>query len=228
MNDEQKRIIRSFVRREGRMTLSQKEALEQYWDRFGLSTTTGFLNLMSVFQRSGDVILEIGFGMGQSLIATALEHPEVDFIGVEVHRPGIGKLLQQIAEHGLTNLRVFQEDIVQVLAKSVPDSSLSGVQIYFPDPWPKARHHKRRLIQPRFVHILYQKLKIGGKLHLATDWQNYAEHMMRVMTEASGFNNLAGYGRFILNNNFRPKTKFEERGLKLGHQVWDLLFIKIF
>lgn len=221
------RPIRSFVRREGRMTLAQRQALERYWPEFGLSLTKGLFNFTEIFGRPSEVILEIGFGMGQSLVAMAMEHPELDYLGVEVHRPGIGALLHQIVENQLTNIRVVQQDVAELLDRHIADESLSGVQIYFPDPWPKSRHHKRRLIQPEFIEKIWRKLKFGGKIHLATDWQNYAEQMMTVMSEAVGFNNMAGHGNFIVNNQLRPLTKFEQRGLRLGHEVWDLLFIKM-
>lgn len=224
MKKETGHRIRSFVRRRGRMTPAQRQALEQQAHLYELSIDQGMLNFSEVFKRQSEVVVEVGFGMGHSLTLMAQAHPERDYIGVEVHRPGMGSLLLQLAEKGLTNIRVFDHDVVDVLAHCIPDDSLSGVQIYFPDPWPKTRHHKRRLIQPAFIDRLRRKLKLGGRLHLATDWEDYAEHMMLVMSEARGYKNVVGHGRYAKDPELRPMTKFEQRGLKLGHRVWDLLF----
>lgn len=227
MSSENLRKIKSFVRREGRMTRAQQNAIEQLWPKYGLECKGGMLKLEEVFGRRSEVILEVGFGMGDSLLEMALQHPENDYIGVEVHRPGIGALLIQMQAAQATNIRLFQEDVNEVLTHCIPDEGLAGINIFFPDPWPKKRHHKRRLIQMSFIELLHQKLALGGRLHLATDWENYAEHMMEVLSAHDGFNNLAGHGNFIEQQALRPMTKFEKRGLKLGHGVWDLVFVKM-
>lgn len=221
------RRIRSFVLRTGRMTDGQKKAYARLWPQLGLDLGAGPLDYPAVFGRQAPMVFEIGFGMGDSLAAMAAAEPDKDFIGVEVHSPGVGRLMGLAEDQGLSNLRVFCDDAVEVLEQRVPDGSLSRVQVYFPDPWHKKRHHKRRLIQPGFVQLLRQKLAVGGVLHLATDWENYAQHMMAVMSEAEGFRNQQGPGEYAPRPAFRPMTKFEKRGERLGHGVWDLLFEKL-
>ena len=225
-NQFPRRPIRSFVLRAGRMTEGQQKALEQHWPHWGLELDAGLVNPQLVFGRDADTILEIGFGMGKSLLAMAAAEPGKNFIGVEVHRPGVGKLLQEMALQDITNIRVYCDDAVEVLARCIADNSLQRVQIYFPDPWHKKKHNKRRLIQPGFVEKLREKIKPGGALHLATDWEHYAEQMMVVMTAAEGFRNQAQEYCFSPRPDFRPVTKFEQRGERLGHGVWDLLFEK--
>lgn len=225
---DKKRPIRSFVRREGRMTLSQKASLEKYWSEYGLETEMGLIDINAVFGRESDVILEIGFGAGASLLEMAAANPQDDYIGIEVHRPGIGGLLSQMVKNDVTNIRLFQQDVMEVLRKSIPDTGLSKIQIFFPDPWHKKRHHKRRLIQPSFVELLRQKLKLGGQVHLATDWQNYAEYMMEVFSNDDNFNNLVGHGHYLKDSSqYRVTTKFERRGQRLGHRIWDMIFVRM-
>ena len=186
----------------------------------------GMLDFQTVFGRQGPVVLEIGFGMGASLVEMAGRDASTDFIGIEVHLPGVGKLFHLMQEQAVENIRAYCDDAVEVLTHCIPDNSLDRIQIYFPDPWHKKKHHKRRLIQPAFVQALRQKLKSGGVLHLATDWEHYAEHMMEVMCAAEGFNNQAEALCFAERPEYRPITKFEKRGERLGHGVWDLLFEK--
>ncbi|MBR9908595.1 MAG: tRNA (guanosine(46)-N7)-methyltransferase TrmB [Gammaproteobacteria bacterium] len=221
------RKIRSFVKREGRLTKGQAAALERTWSRMGLTHEQGLLDLNTVFGRQAPTVLEIGFGMGKSLVAMAEAAPDKNFIGIEVHRPGVGACLMDAEEANLTNLRVYEHDAVEVLRDCIADNSLATVQVFFPDPWHKKRHHKRRLIQPEFVEALRKKLAIGGVLHLATDWENYAEHMLEVMSTASNWRNLAADNTYIPRPQERPLTKFEQRGERLGHGVWDLKFERI-
>ncbi|MDX1506002.1 MAG: tRNA (guanosine(46)-N7)-methyltransferase TrmB [Spongiibacter sp.] len=220
------RRIRSFVLRTGRMTEGQRRAYDIHWPSKGLSLADGEVDFEQVFGRRAPVALEIGFGMGDSLATMARNDPDTDFVGVEVHSPGVGRLMYLIDEQGIENLRAYCDDAVEVLERCVPDQSLSRVQIYFPDPWHKKRHHKRRLVQPEFVALLAKKLRAGGVLHLATDWENYAEHMMAVMTASPDFSNTCSDGGFAPRPEYRPITKFEKRGERLGHGVWDLLFAK--
>lgn len=229
MTDEQKPIrrIRSFVVRAGRMTEGQQRALKENWPTYGLELDGGLLDFAEVFGRRAPVVLEIGFGMGDSLIEMARRAPEQDFIGIEVHPPGVGRLLARAREEGLHNLRVFCDDAIEVLARRIPDASLDGVQLFFPDPWPKKRHHKRRIVQPEFVQNIRRKLRIGGTFHMATDWENYAEHMMEVMSAAEGYRNCAGEGQYSPQPEWRPVTKFQQRGERLGHGVWDLIFERV-
>lgn len=220
----EKRQIRSFVLRTGRKTPSQQRAFEETWPKYGLQIKDGLQNFETLFGRKSQVVFEIGFGMGDSLIEMAMASPEQDFIGVEVHTPGVGRLLNQIEINGITNLRVYSEDAVDVLDTCIPDRGLHKVQIFFPDPWHKKKHNKRRIVQPEFIQKLRMKLQSEGFIHLATDWENYAEHMMEVMSAAEGLNNRCGKGVFSGRPEFRPVTKFERRGQRLGHEVWDLLF----
>ena len=220
------RKVRSFVLREGRLTTGQRNALDTLWPTFGLERDQGMLDPQTVFGRDAERVLEIGYGMGQSLAAMAKADPDKDFIGIEVHRPGVGALLMEIEQQGLSNLRSYCDDAVEILELCIPDNSLSRVQLYFPDPWHKKKHHKRRIVQPTWVERVRQKLQPGGILHMATDWENYAEHMMEIMQDAEGFTNQAGTGQFSPRPAWRPETKFERRGEKLGHGVWDLLFEK--
>lgn len=217
------RRIRSFVRREGRMTPAQKHALETLWPRYGVDPGAVPFDLDQVFGRHAPRILEIGFGMGETLLHMAQTHPANDYLGMEVHRPGVGALLMNLEKAALVNVRVLCADAVEVLRNNIPDATLDAVYIFFPDPWPKKRHHKRRLIQPEFVELLGEKLRVGGLLHLATDWEEYAQHMLAVMTAAPQFRNTAGADQFAPSPGERPPTKFERRGRALGHGVWDLI-----
>jgi tRNA (guanine-N7-)-methyltransferase len=266
------RPIRSFVKREGKLTGGQKNALEQLWPTHGIELGDQQLDLTEVFGRTAPVVLEIGFGNGLSLADMAQAHPNMDFFGIEVHRPGVGSCLVQAKKRALNNIRVSGEDAVLVLNQQIADGSLERVQICFPDPWHKKRHHKRRLIQPLFVEQLVAKLKPGGQIHVATDWQNYAEHVLAVLTTnpdlqntvanaplAASFLSLEGelltdsalwaggslsaVGSVVPEGtapvdspllakgcserpSYRPDTKYENRGIKLGHGVWDLIFVK--
>lgn len=218
------RRIRSFVLRQGRITPAQEQAFAAHWSRFGVDSGTGLLELDALFARAAPVVLEIGFGNGAQLLHAASNEPERNFIGIEVHRPGVGRLMNGLAEAGLENVRLFQHDAVEVLGQQIPEGSLDEVRIYFPDPWPKKRHHKRRLIQPPLVQLLASRIRPGGYIHLATDWQEYAEQMLAVLSaEPMLANTAAGYAP---RPHYRPQTKFETRGLKLGHGVWDVVFRK--
>ncbi|SDT05409.1 tRNA (guanine-N(7)-)-methyltransferase [Halopseudomonas xinjiangensis] len=222
-----RRAIRSFVMRAGRMTDAQKRGVDQGWPRFGLSLDLGMLDLDHVFGREAPRTLEIGFGMGQSLLEMAQAAPEQDFIGVEVHRPGVGSLLNGVLNAGVDNIRVFDCDAIEVLNRCIPDGSLDRVLLFFPDPWHKKKHNKRRIVQLAFAEALRQKLKVGGVFHMATDWQPYAEHMLEVMSAAPGYRNLAEDGTYVPRPEERPVTKFERRGERLGHDVWDLKFARV-
>ena len=223
---DKRRPIRSYVLRTGRMTPGQQRAFDKNWQRRGLEHSGGPLVFDTAFGRPGPRVLEIGFGMGQSLVAMAEAAPATNFIGIEVHKPGVGKLLHSMVEHDVDNIRVYCHDAVEVLRDCIPDNSLDTLQIFFPDPWHKKRHHKRRLIQPPFVAQLITKLKPGGLLHLATDWENYAQQMMAVLSATDGLTNTCGVGQFSTRPEYRPLTKFELRGERLGHGVWDLLFAR--
>lgn len=221
---ETRQRIRSYVIRAGRMTEMQKRAIEEHWQRWGLAYEDGVLAIDAAFARAGPCVLEIGFGMGLSLLDMAAAAPNTNYIGVEVHKPGVGKLLHSMNERGVDNIRIYRHDAVEVLRDCIPDDSLDGVQIFFPDPWHKKKHQKRRLIQPPFVALLKRKLRPGGTIHLATDWEHYAQQMMDVLTSAQGFSNTCGEGQFSPRPADRPLTKFEMRGERLGHGVWDLIF----
>ena len=221
------RRIRSFVRREGRLTPGQQRAMDVLFPQFGITAGEGQLDLDASFGRHAPRILEIGFGNGESLAEIAKNHPENDYLGIEVHRPGVGHLLMQIDELGLSNLRVMSEDAVEILEQQIPDGSLDALYLFFPDPWHKKKHHKRRQVQAAWAQLVRRKLKVGGRLHMATDWQNYAEQMLEVLSNAEGFRNTSASGDYVPKPDYRPETKFERRGLRLGHGVWDLVFERV-
>ena len=218
------RKIRSYVLREGRLTRGQARALEQYWPLFGLENTDEELDLNRVFGRPAPKILEIGTGMGEGIIALAGSHPENDYLAVEVHRPGIGSLLRLAAEQRLTNIRVINRDVVEVLGRQIPDRSLDEVYLFFPDPWPKKRHHKRRLLNNAFLSLLYTRLKSHARLYLATDRQDLAHYLRETCDEHPRFTNLAGRGNFAPRPVWRPLTKFEQRGTTLKQTARDLVY----
>ncbi|MGR5065783.1 tRNA (guanosine(46)-N7)-methyltransferase TrmB [Photobacterium sp. DNB23_23_1] len=220
------RKVRSFVRREGRLTKGQEAAMDNNWAAMGIDFAQQMLDWKEVFNNDNPVTLEIGFGMGASLVEMAKNSPEKNFIGIEVHSPGVGACLMGAEEAGLTNLRVMCHDGVEVFEHMIADGSLDCVQLFFPDPWHKARHHKRRIVQPEFAEMLRKKLKIGGIFHMATDWENYAEHMVEVMDAAPGYRNTATDGAYIPRPEDRPLTKFEARGHRLGHGVWDMKYAR--
>lgn len=222
----QRREIKSYVMRAGRMTPGQERGLEQGLPRYGLRLEEGVLQPQKVFGRQAPLTLEIGFGMGQSLLQMAKEAPEQDFIGVEVHRPGVGALLSGMLTDAVDNVRIYSCDAIEVLNQCVADESLDRVLLFFPDPWHKSRHHKRRIVQPAFAALVHKKLKQGGVLHMATDWEPYAEHMLEIMNAAPGYKNLSADNTWVPRPAERPVTKFERRGERLGHGVWDLKFTK--
>jgi tRNA (guanine-N7-)-methyltransferase len=223
----QAREIRSFVRREGRLTPGQHRAIEALWADFGIEAGPARLDLTAVFGRQAPRGLEIGFGDGEALSAMAQAHPDQDFLGIEVHRPGIGRLLMRAEALGLSNLRIIRGDAVDVLSRQLPDACLDQVSIYFPDPWPKKRHHKRRLIQTAFADLLARKLKHHGSLHLATDWEDYAWQMLEILEASRDFANASGGNRFAPRAPHRPLTRFEHRGERLGHPIRDLVFKRL-
>ena len=219
------RGIKSYVLRQGRLTRGQQQALDQLWPVYGIDFSQQRLDLNDVFQQQAPLILEIGFGNGESLIQQARSNPHNNYLGIEVHRPGVGHLLRLAGDAGISNVRVFNHDAVEVLRMQIPNSSLDVVQLFFPDPWHKKRHHKRRIVNTGFIHLVHQKLKPGGIFHLATDWEDYAEYMLAEMEQAACFSNEAGNGNYAKRAE-RPPTKFESRGRRLGHSVWDLVFRK--
>ena len=218
------RHIRSFVLRQGRVSPAQQRSLENLMPRYGIPYSTHTLNLDDAFGRSAPKILEIGFGMGEPTAKIAPNHPQNDYLALEVHPPGVGSLLKQIDAQGIQNIRIIQHDAVEVLRDMVKDETLDGVHIFFPDPWHKARHNKRRLIQTHFVAKLALKIKPGGYIHVATDWQDYAEQILAVLSTEPLLQNTAT--DYAEKPEYRPLTKFEQRGLNLGHGVWDLVFLR--
>lgn len=223
--DLRHRAVRSFVRREGRLTPAQADALARLWPRYGIEPPAVPLDLDTVFGRSAARVLEIGFGAGEHLLARAMAEPQRDFIGVEVHRPGVGRLLREAEIAGLGNLRIAVADAVEVLRDWLLPATLDELVLYFPDPWPKKRHHKRRLVQPAFARLAARVLKPGGLWRLATDWADYAQHMREVLDVAPEFESLAdGATGYVARPDSRPPTRFEQRGERLGHAVFDLAY----
>jgi tRNA (guanine-N7-)-methyltransferase len=217
--------LKSYVIRASRLTEAQKKALDNLWDSYVLPFNGEPLDLHQAFSQSAPLIVEIGFGMGDSLLEMAIAAPDQNFLGIEVHRPGVGKLLHGIEAHNVSNLKIVCDDASQVVSTGLSPESIDRLLLYFPDPWHKKRHNKRRLVQHEFVQLVRQRLKIDAEFHMATDWEHYAMHMLEVMEAAAGFQNKNGEGCFW-QDPIRPETKFERRGLKLGHGVWDLLYIR--
>lgn len=215
--------IRSFMRRQGRATASQKNALETLWDKYCLDFTQHY-NFAEVFQRQAPIIMEIGFGNGESLAAMAEANPHYDYIGIEVHRPGIGHLMLLLEQKGLNNVRIYHHDAIEILEHRIADHSLTGVQLFFPDPWQKRCHHKRRIVKPSFVELLTKKLMTGGYFHAATDWEHYAKEMLGIISANEKLLNTSKNKTYCERPDYRPLTKFEQRGIRLGHGVWDLIF----
>jgi len=222
----ERRRVRSFVLRAGRMTEGQKRALDELWPVYGLPEHGDQLDLGAVFGNPHPVIMEIGFGNGDATWQMAAAHPTENYLAVEVHRPGVGHLLLKLQEHDLGNVRVACQDAVELLCKAIPAASLAGVRIYFPDPWPKKRHHKRRIIQAPFIRLLAEKMQHGGILHMATDWEHYAEHMQQVMHHSPEFDPFCPGDGPLPRPEWRPETKYEKRGERLGHRVFDLVYIR--
>jgi len=228
-SDIQHRKIRSYVLREGRLTTGQQRAFETLWPQFGIDFPPNqVIDLPSIFGNDNPVILEIGFGNGASLAEMANHNPQQNSLGIEVHSPGVGRLLLDIEERGLSNLRVMRHDAVELLESGIAPASLSGVYLFFPDPWHKKKHHKRRILKPSMVQLLAQAIRPDGIFHAATDWGHYAEQMQELLSEThEQFENSAGAGNYSPRPDYRPVTKFEKRGERLGHGVWDLIFRRL-
>lgn len=222
--DEQRRAIRSYVLRQGRVSGAQRRAVDELLPRFGVPFQNAPLDLDRLYGRNAPKILEIGFGMGETTATIAQSHPENDYLGIEVHTPGVGTLLRRIAALGLANIRIVQHDAIEVLQHMIAPATLDGVHVFFPDPWPKKRHHKRRLVQAPFLALLVSRMKPCAYLHVATDWEDYALQMLEVLSSEPALTNTAE--AFADRPPTRPETKFESRGLRLGHKVWELVFRK--
>ncbi|MGZ4959445.1 MAG: tRNA (guanosine(46)-N7)-methyltransferase TrmB [Methylomonas sp.] len=218
--------IKSFIRRQGRATAGQKQALESHWDKYCLSPEADF-DASQAFGRQAPLIVEIGFGNGASLADMAAANPHVNYLGIEVHRPGVGHLLMLLEERGIENVRIYHHDAIEILEQKIPDQSITGVHLFFPDPWHKRRHHKRRIVRPSFLELLNKKLAQGGYFHAATDWEDYAKDMLATLFADPGLQNASPSGDYCPRPAYRPLTKFENRGLNLGHGVWDLVFTKV-
>lgn len=200
-------------------------ALDKYWAIYGLDPQKG-VDFVEVFGRAAPLCVEIGFGNGEGLAKMAVDNPDINYIGIEVHRPGVGHLMLQLAQQGIDNVRIYCHDAIEIMEQRIADHSLSSVHLFFPDPWPKKKHHKRRIVRPGFVDLLLRKLQLGGYFHAATDWQHYAEQMLAVLASENGMRNNSKTGDYCDRPDYRPLTKFEQRGLRLGHGVWDLIFTK--
>ena len=220
------REIKSFVLRQGRLTVAQQNALENHWQDYGIDFSRQLLDFKTLFDNDHDVILEIGFGNGESLLQQAINQPQYNFIGIEVHGPGVGHLIHEAHAQKVENIKVIRHDAVEVLEQQITDNSIKQLQLFFPDPWHKKRHHKRRIIKPAFIQLVQQKLKPGGFFHMATDWQHYAEQMLEEMDATELFRNISGKGNYSKTQGARCETKFERRGIRLGHGVWDLIYEK--
>lgn len=220
------RTVRSFVRRQGRMSANLRQALVELLPKYGIDPAQPTLDLTACFGRAAPCIMEIGFGNGVALLDMAQHNPQHNYLGIDVHRPGVANVCSQLEKRGITNVRVMCADVTEVLTRQITDAALAAILIFFPDPWPKQRHQKRRLIQPAFVDVLVQKLSVNGVLHLATDWEDYAKHMLKVLGQQRLLANQAGDGNFSERPVYRPLTKYEQRGQQQGHVVRDLVYCK--
>ena len=218
------RKIQSFVRRSGRLTEGQKSGLNELWSDFGIDLPEGKIDLTLLFAKQQPTVLEIGFGNGDSLLEMAINTPNQNFLGIEVYEAGVGRLINEANKHQLTNLKIIKADAVEVLKYHIKDNSFETFQLFFPDPWHKKKHHKRRIVQTDFLNLISNKLQNSGTIHMATDWENYAEHMMETLEKHPHFKNTMGAHKYSLRPKHRPITKFERRGERLGHGVWDLIF----
>jgi tRNA (guanine-N7-)-methyltransferase len=218
------RHVRSYVRREGRMTIAQKRAIEKYWHAYGVEFSKTKLDLDLLYHRAAPKILDIGTGTGEVTATLAKTHPENDYLAVEVHHPGVGSLIRRIVQDRITNIRISDHDVTDVLRYQLPAGCLDMVYIFFPDPWPKKRHHKRRLLNTDFLNLLNNCLKANGRIFIATDWQDLAEHVLETFSRHQDFINLAGAGRYAPRPYWRPHTRFEKRGQKLEHTIWDFVY----
>lgn len=221
------REIKSFVLRQGRLTTAQQHALDNHWQDYGIDFSEQPLIFSQLFNNDNDVFIEIGFGNGESLLQQAINHPQNNFIGIEVHGPGVGHLIHHAHKEGIKNLKIIRHDAVEVLKQQIPDNSIKQLQLFFPDPWHKKKHNKRRILNPTFIQLAHEKLMPEGLFHMATDWQHYAQQMLEQMDSTEGFLNTAGDGQYSTNKGMRCETKFERRGIKLGHGVWDLIYKKL-
>jgi len=226
MSEEVVHKIQSFVRRSGRLTLGQRTGLIDLWPQFGIDIPRGIIDLNSLFKKIQPITLEIGFGNGDSLLEMAINAPDQNFLGIEVYEAGIGRLINEANKHQLTNLKIIKADAVEVLKHHIENNSFETFQLFFPDPWHKKKHHKRRIVQIDFLDLISDKLQNGGTIHMATDWENYAEHIMETLEKHPHFKNTMGAHKYSLRPEYRPVTKFERRGERLGHGVWDLIFTK--
>ena len=226
MSDKHRKTIRSFVRRTGRMTPSQKKALSELWPIYGLEFTSSPSQFDAIFQMPQPIVLEIGFGNGETLVEQASQNSDQNFLGIEVHDPGVGHCLLKAHNAGVGNLRLIIHDALEVLEQQIPEASLARVNLYFPDPWPKKRHHKRRIVQPEFVELVASRLAVHGTLHIATDWADYAEHIDEILSHSDRFSCTHRREHDGDQPLDRPRTKFEQRGLRHGHRIWDWCFTK--
>jgi tRNA (guanine-N7-)-methyltransferase len=221
------RKIQSFVKRSGRLSKAQSTGLNELWDDFGVNINEKTLNFAELFLTKNDITLEVGFGNGDSLLEMAIQQPDQNFLGIEVYEAGVGRLINEASKNNLSNLKIIKEDAVEILTNNISDNSLSHFQLFFPDPWHKKKHHKRRIVQTSFLDLLSKKLKNNRIAHIATDWENYAEHIMDTLESHPHFKNCAGDHIYSERPKNRPLTKFENRGQKLGHGVWDIIFKNI-
>ncbi len=221
------RKIQSFVKRSGRLSKAQSTGLNELWGDYGVNINEKILNFDELFLNKNDITLEVGFGNGDSLLEMAIQQPDQNFLGIEVYEAGVGRLINEASKNNLSNLKIIKEDAVEILTNNISDNSLSCFQLFFPDPWHKKKHHKRRIVQTSFLDLLSKKLKNNGIAHIATDWENYAEHIMDTLESHPHFKNCAGDHIYSVRPKNRPLTKFENRGQKLGHGVWDIIFTNI-
>ena len=227
MTDSHLRKIQSFVKRSGRISKAQAIGLNELWDDYGVNINEKPINLSELFSNQNNTTIEVGFGNGDSLLEMAIKQPNQNFLGIEVYEAGVGRLINEAGKNNLSNLKIIKEDAVEVLKNNILDNSISHFQLFFPDPWHKKRHHKRRIVQTSFLDLLSKKLKKDGIIHIVTDWQNYAEHIMSTLESHICFKNCAGGHMYSKRPKQRPLTKFENRGQKLGHSVWDIIFTNI-